>query len=107
MQIILSLTLAIVLQTTEPQRTVALPFNNGQGIVIVSLDAAEKEHAQLLTIPESKRTEMQRLRFAALVVALGTLGSAEPFVCADHPPRCRVLESGGRRLPLQNPNPRR
>lgn len=52
--------------------TVALAFNNGQGIVIVERTTAEKEYSMLLATNPANFTEMQKLRFAALTVALGT-----------------------------------
>ena len=101
--ILASLGLALALQATEPPRTVALVL--ADRTVIVTVTEAEKEFAQLEKL--KVRTGDQEKRFAALVWALGTLGHNERLVCVDHQPLCRVLESGGRRLPLQNPNPQR
>lgn len=72
----------------RPDHPVALHFNNG--VVLVSLAAAEKEYARLLTIAPEHRTEMQRLRFAALTVALGTIPRTDTEVPSGDDVRARL-----------------
>lgn len=76
---------------------VALSFNNGQGIVIVSLESAQQEYEMLLATPEESRTEMQHKRFAALTLALGTVHKQKKQYCEGN--RCTTISACGKRLP--------
>lgn len=93
--------LALILVLSQQPQTVALLLNNGEGTVIVSLDSAQREYGQLLTIDPEQRTEMQRLRFAALTIALGTLPDDRRIATCEsgHQPLCETQR--GVRRPLQ------